>query len=277
MSMNTDKSSSDNELSKHYRAIADERAPDRLNEKVLRRATDAVAKTQDRGLLGLWSKPLAWAATIGLSLAVVLELSQSPLLPAAAERPASAILESEQDSAPEVKRESSRVGVIADAVSGDAATDAAIHDIAVESRQAPQSVSQDFAPNALETIEEAENLVRMQNGPNLSEPDLREIVSKSAPTAPTRSDSARSNPARPNDEPPSDGRTSDGQSGDVRRERSAFAAGLSLSVSGCDDASQATRALWTACIKELRSIGETAIADQEYARLLVTFPEHPED
>ncbi|MGB5490972.1 MAG: hypothetical protein WBM76_09130, partial [Woeseiaceae bacterium] len=63
-------------VSKTYKALATERTPDHLNEKVM-----AMAARESRTRYAqarTWVRPLAWAATIGLSLAIVLELTQLP-------------------------------------------------------------------------------------------------------------------------------------------------------------------------------------------------------
>ena len=69
-----DRTTADQLVSDTYREVADERAPQSLNDKVLRMA--AGAKPPRSLIPGPWMKPVAWAATIGLSLAIVLELTQ---------------------------------------------------------------------------------------------------------------------------------------------------------------------------------------------------------
>ena len=63
-------------VSDAYRDIATETTPAALDDKVLRMA-EREAKTR-YGLARSWTRPVAWAAMIGLSLAVVLEVSQTP-------------------------------------------------------------------------------------------------------------------------------------------------------------------------------------------------------
>lgn len=75
-----DNRASDRLVSDTYREVANERAPQVLNDKVLRMA--AGAKPARSLIPGPWMKPVAWAATIGLSLAIVLELTQVPQTPA---------------------------------------------------------------------------------------------------------------------------------------------------------------------------------------------------
>ncbi len=64
-----------------YRAAATERAPKHLNEKVLRMAAGEPTTKQRRfayGNAASWLRPAAWAATISLSLAIVLEVTRDP-------------------------------------------------------------------------------------------------------------------------------------------------------------------------------------------------------
>ena len=66
---------SEDRLADAYRALAEERAPDYLNEKVLRLA----AGTRTRySRARAWMRPAAWAAVIGLSLAIVLDMTRLP-------------------------------------------------------------------------------------------------------------------------------------------------------------------------------------------------------
>lgn len=71
-----DKTTIDRQVSDTYRALANERVPRPLNDKILGLATNA--KPARSLIPGGWMKPVAWAATIGLSLAIVLELTQVP-------------------------------------------------------------------------------------------------------------------------------------------------------------------------------------------------------
>jgi len=62
-----------------YRELGVEETPERLNQSILRMAAEEGKQPSARGMfLSAWMKPVAWAATIGLSLAIVLELTQVP-------------------------------------------------------------------------------------------------------------------------------------------------------------------------------------------------------
>jgi hypothetical protein len=65
-----------------YRQLDEEQAPEHLNEAILRMASKAGAlKGPVNFLNAAWMKPVAWAAMTGVTLAIVLELSQLPSTP----------------------------------------------------------------------------------------------------------------------------------------------------------------------------------------------------
>lgn len=66
----------DEAVSRTYREIADERTPERLDRAILAEAARAARPRYARSRA--WTRPLAWAATIVLSVAIVLELTQVP-------------------------------------------------------------------------------------------------------------------------------------------------------------------------------------------------------
>lgn len=76
MNHEPDKLTIDRQVSDTYRELANERVPEQLNDAVLRKAANEKAPWSI--IPGLWMKPIAWAATIGLSLAIVMELTQTP-------------------------------------------------------------------------------------------------------------------------------------------------------------------------------------------------------
>lgn len=67
----------DERVSEAYRDLAGERAPASLNERVLREAR-AHAGSGYSWWMG-WLRPAAWVATVGLCLAIVVELTNTPV------------------------------------------------------------------------------------------------------------------------------------------------------------------------------------------------------
>ena len=79
MTSERDNFEGDVRVTEAYRELGAEKAPESLNQTILEMAAGGNNRSSVRNrLLGVWMKPLAWAATIGLSLAIVLELTQVP-------------------------------------------------------------------------------------------------------------------------------------------------------------------------------------------------------
>ena len=67
----------DETVSTTYRELSRESAPNYLNDKVLQQAArNALRPRYSRSIV--WTRPLAWAATVGLCLAIVLEVTRVP-------------------------------------------------------------------------------------------------------------------------------------------------------------------------------------------------------
>lgn len=60
-----------------YRNTQDARAPDALNRTILDQAARAARPRYSR--IRLWTRPMAWAATVMLSVAIVMQLTQTPV------------------------------------------------------------------------------------------------------------------------------------------------------------------------------------------------------
>ena len=65
------------EVTAAYRDLATETAPESLNEAVLREASKAATKSSYASMIG-WTRPVAWAATVGLTLFITLQLADTP-------------------------------------------------------------------------------------------------------------------------------------------------------------------------------------------------------
>jgi hypothetical protein len=72
--MTTESNDNDPRVSSSYRSLATETTPQELDHKILSLAAGGARSRY--GLVRAWIRPAAWAATIGLSLAFVLEISQ---------------------------------------------------------------------------------------------------------------------------------------------------------------------------------------------------------
>ncbi len=115
-----------------YKAFAKERAPDRLNDQVLREAADAGRSRYS--LTRAWTRPVAWAATIALSLAIVLDLARLPQT---------------QSDAVDITAPKNPVPVEESATS-----------------DAPDVSMNEFVPRDIMVLRDAENMARAQAGAN---------------------------------------------------------------------------------------------------------------
>jgi len=89
----------DDLVTETYRELGVEKAPEHLNQRILAMAPQDGKQSPERGILfAVWMKPVAWAATIGLSLAIVLELSQVPTVVVPSDKaPAAELLREEAE------------------------------------------------------------------------------------------------------------------------------------------------------------------------------------
>jgi len=76
----------DPQVSANYDSLADEKTPANLDKAVLREAARAVRADNRSGSFGAWFRPVAFMATIGLSLAIILDLSDTTIFTPLADR-----------------------------------------------------------------------------------------------------------------------------------------------------------------------------------------------
>lgn len=70
----------DSEVSRAYRLLAAETVPAHLNRQVLSMAAEDGGPEVRSGFASVfWMRPVAWAATVGLCLAIVLEVTEIPV------------------------------------------------------------------------------------------------------------------------------------------------------------------------------------------------------
>ena len=245
-----------------YKELARERAPDHLNEKVLRLAADRSRTPYARARA--WMRPAAWAATIGLSFAIVLELTKLPQI-----EPETVGVTATDGSASTDYRANGEIGDTAKR--SDAAAPAQ-----PASEQESVETSRQFAPKDMDVLREAEDRVGLQAGPNQApavQPHrTREPV---AATPKLEADAAEVDNIAVEEAMADEAAAADDVSG--------FAAARSMSVAAekkdqsaqpaCTDESRKTAESWYRCIKELRDAGEYDLAVSEYTEFRQQFPE----
>ncbi|MGI9271145.1 MAG: hypothetical protein ACR2QT_05175 [Woeseiaceae bacterium] len=83
----TDERLNDEDVSARYREVANETTPTYLDDKIMRMAANKAEHPQYSRSVS-WTRPLAWAATIALCLAITLEVSRGPDLAPVVSEPA---------------------------------------------------------------------------------------------------------------------------------------------------------------------------------------------
>jgi len=196
----------DDRVTRAYRELATERAPDHLDRAVLGKARAAARPRYSR--LRSWTRPLAWAATVVLTVAIVLQIGEVPgpegigyEEPASqlhedvsgAEAPAveavedaasatpAAVLRDDSPAALPARSPSTATDERNDIAAGRAAANQAAPEPALEKRQrarllqeprpeqetaAPEAGIDDFAPRDADMLQRAAEMARTQTGEN---------------------------------------------------------------------------------------------------------------
>ncbi len=259
----------DDLVSTTYREVATESAPDELNRSVLQLAAAEARPRAARG--NSWMRPMAWAATIGLSLAIVLQLSEAP-------QPEPAMFDALGVTAP-APATKSRLQ--------DSADVAELHETSMQHDNATYEKDADSARRSLvkeeeivatpATVSAAEEKklkdveMRQQEAGKGSKPDMSAAFDADdgdvnhdpyALVEPQREDppaSAQAKRAAPSSAMEANYATVEM----AARERDA----------ACDTQAIATPETWTDCISELLEAGRSDDADSELERLRQTFPD----
>ena len=242
--MTTEQNHNDPRVSEAYSDLATERTPPELDRKVL---SMAAAGTRSRyGLARAWVRPVAWAATIGLSLAFVLEMSQLRDV-ATPQVDADTVYQLEEavirdESPATAKDELRRLQKPAKRTDAPLAKQMSSPPAAAEPVAAPEpgvespSVSTDFEPDDMRFPREAEEQARARSGSERPE---------SAVAASTVAGAA------------------------------AFAEKKEY-VEHCDEDARMAIDSWYECILELRDRELAEAADRELEALLMEFPDFQE-
>lgn len=235
----------DERVSKTYRSVATERTPGRLDEAVLAEAARAAKPRYSR--LRTWTRPLAWAATIALSVAIVLELTRAPMpdvdisggeparlqmqqLPAAESKaePATAA-EPEAASIPEATAELEAPAALDDIASDAPREDQGARRVSDERRERAFEADA-FTVKDADMRQQAEEFVRLQEG---------------------------------------------AVAADAAQGRSAAVA--SSAAPGCDDAVTDDPETWLSCIEDLEAAGFGDEAELQRELLAARYPDFESD
>jgi hypothetical protein len=255
-----DKQSIDDLVSAAYREHSSERTPEHLNRKILEMAAHGAERSGNiRPMFGTWTRPLALAATIALSFAIVLEVTRLPeniASPAAPAVPAGPSLREEftpkDESAVDAARDQAR---LRDGSNRDdrlvAEPQAAIE---LEKRQNEVVADTPAEVSAAAIVAEAESVAKSVDAPDSDSP----VRSRRA--LQSEADSANS----------AGRETATGQASaafSMAEEKEA-----SDTETGCDANERANAASWLTCIEELSRSGAVSQAEKEFEEYILKYP-----
>jgi hypothetical protein len=250
--MTTEANDNDPRVSDAYQEMANETTPAELDRKVL--AMAAAGARPPRGLPRTWFRPLAWAATIALSFALVLEITQVDDI----QVDSVATPRADADLAEEF--EESALPADAERAQKDEAR--VMQQLNKRSSDAPAAAKAAIAPAQLDTgVRDA-----AANAPAPASPAASQAPESSAESsrfAPAESDLLRE--AEDQDR--------------MRSERGRAVSALEENKEqseGCGEDARVSVESWYVCIQVLRDTGQTELAQQELEALLVEFPDFRE-
>lgn len=235
--MTTDNESFDGDVlvTETYRELGVEKAPEGLNQSIIQMASGGSDKKPGHSyLFAAWAKPLAWAATIGLCLALVLELTE---LPTAAIRP---------DIVPAAEM---------------MLEEKALHDTAklekLELNQ--QAISKDEIGRAASTADSVEVFSRQPKGKSDA---IAAPAQSSPPIAPARLEGATQKTRAANI--PAEFEPMASSSGVAEQKETDIA-------DSCAEAARLSEEDWLKCIDDLRRSGRGEDADREHEAFILRY------
>jgi len=278
----------DSLVTQTYRDSATETAPASLNETVLRQAKAGGGRGYSRSIL--WLRPMAWAATIGLCLAIVVELSGVPQPePGMFEVPESRSVTGAPQAEDELAAE--MPALEQDAPVGDSRSQ--IYE------ESPASPVSDAGEDVQKILRDQEGRSESKIEPFQASP-ARDIVAEGriaesvaaeaagdAVSAPAETDTADPGAFRVDDAPileraENEARLREGQDEGARQlavpssavmPAAALEADAVATEAPCDDDTIATPETWFACIEELETAGLADVAREQRVLLQDAFPE----
>ena len=285
-------------VSRTYRESAAERTPPALDQAVLRKARRQGTSHYSRSVL--WLRPMAWAATVGLCLAIVVELANLPQVdPGAMSIPASPI--------DPVGLKGDLEELVETEASEEIRSDTANTDDRAKAEEAVRHEPEKMEQRVRKTIDE-DGRVNLQSIPQLSKTAPEQAGNfqadnlPAAALAPARAAGADAALARSRTEEADladQNQFADTDSFEVHdapileeaeaiakgktRESELDSVGSSLGLmtttvsaeSACDEEAQSTPETWLECIGALEDEGLDDLADLQRKQLQEAFPEFP--
>jgi len=254
--MSNERNDSDRLVSDAYHELADEKTPETLNREVLRLAAKE-GRTR-YSIARAWMRPAAWAATIGLSLVVVLELANMP--------------ESEMSPLPQ----SVPAGAAAAPEDSDRRRDSIDEDTMLESKareERQDGLAKRSRPYSPEE-QVAEKAMMLNDAPVVSRDAAEVQMEVEQAPEPVAEKSADSGAASSAD-------TALKQSADAAPRAESFAVGITSPRADedylCPAEARLSAEKWLQCIRELEASSPRELVDREYEAFRKSFPEfeHP--
>ena len=247
-------------VSSIYRDLARERTPASLNESILRQAARGAGHGYSHSLA--WLRPMAWAATIGLSLAIVIELAEIPQ--ADLTRPGNELRDATLPD-PRVEADSERLEP--------PASQASRSDRAAQPGGDAQPVNTLGTPSAAAIRDrKSSEALRSQLG-RIERPQTTMADDKAPERQGPASDVSafRVTGAPALEEAAAAARLRGGAEEEALEGSTNAAAGRNARSCGAD--AQDVPEAWLECIKELRESGREDEADEQQRQLLAAFPD----
>ena len=248
------------ELVSHtYREHSTERTPERLNRKILDLAADRSGRIEKlRGLFVSWTRPLALAATIVLSFAIVIEVTRLPEPVATPSVPASSAAESLSE---EFRQ----------------------RDSAIVDRAQDQARLRDGSNRSDNLVAEPQSILKLEKQQNQAVADAPAAAPNAATIAeaesvPENDDASghlapnRAERVRSSDLNDADARKAAAFGQTAAHSSKAYEKKESAAPSGCDASERESAASWLACIEALKQSGAIVQAETEYAEYILKFP-----
>jgi hypothetical protein len=273
----------DDLVTETYRELGVEKAPEHLNQSVLRSASGGGLRSHARNILfTAWMKPVAWAATIGLSLAIVFEFSEVPTAPVQSDPVRS-------DSMPTA--ESMREEALEEAPVIDAAANEKVENRArPESAPNRQLLSEDELGRSTAAYDDVEVFSRepkdkmdavaaSSQPPLAAKTEIPAAKERAADIPAARKIDAGISAVR---EQARDLPEAKKQAAELPADSQRMASfALSVEHSDIDDLCNAAARLsqesWLTCIDKLRSSGSEEAADREYEAFILKYPVESSD
>jgi hypothetical protein len=270
----------DPQVTEQYKSLGSETAPAHLDRAVLREATRAVRADNRKGSFGAWFRPVAFMAMVGLSLAIILDLSDTRIFQPLSDLPfeATPAVEAPQGTAAdganrpttqpalnEIKRQEKLAADAPDASRDNAAiaTPQAVTGDAARTEQGQlQKMRREVVPAGAPPV--AESLAD-QNGASDVLAVEAEIIEERAEQ---RMQELEANSATNRQSPPDTAAQFAAPQAAVATESLAL-----ITPASCSDEQKSDAEAWWQCITSLRQSGLQDAADMELQNLRKSFPD----